>query len=147
MRDRLAAMDWAAQSDLVQQQTSDQQLRPARNSGGNGSSHDARHGRDETLAVLLPIIILLSSLLFLLVVSLIGLIFARRRRGGLIRLSDRNGSPTDMADEQELSQGAGGVDGLESRWLDTVSEPTKLGYIRAKGQSVLRKTLSFLTLH
>lgn len=97
--------------------------------------HQPHRGKDETLAVLLPIIILLASLLFLLILSLIVLVCARRRRGGLIRLTDRGAhGPADLADDEELEQGPGGIEGLESRWLDTVSEPVKLGYIRAKGQ-------------
>lgn len=100
-----------------------------------GTTDSGRQGKDETLAVLLPIIILLASLLFLLLLSLVILICARKRRGGLIRLSDHTSGPTDLADDEELEQGSGGLEGLESRWLDEVSESTKLGYIRAKGGS------------
>jgi hypothetical protein len=91
---------------------------------------------NEALAILLPLLILLSSLLFLLLLFLLFLIIARRRRG--IALPDDEG-PLDLGREEEL-EGEGGLEGVEQRWMDSVDEATRTGYIRAKSR------LSFMRL-
>ncbi|KAG6878384.1 hypothetical protein C0993_007566 [Termitomyces sp. T159_Od127] len=83
----------------------------------------------DALLVLLPLLIVLSTFLFLLLVFLICVLLIRRRRG--ISLNDRDG-PVDMSRE-ELIEGDGGFEGVESRWLEGVSEPTRREYNRAKG--------------
>src|SRR5262245_5982183 len=81
------------------------------------------------LFVLLPLLIVLSSFLVLLILFLICVLLIRRRRG--IALRDNDG-PIDMSRE-ELIEGEGGFDGVESRWLEGVDEPTRREYLRAKG--------------
>ncbi|KAF9512762.1 hypothetical protein BS47DRAFT_1345000 [Hydnum rufescens UP504] len=78
--------------------------------------------------VLLPILIVLSTLLFLLVLFIICALILRKRRG--ILLSDRDG-PVDLSRE-DLMEGAGGFAGVESRWLESVTEDTRRSYQQAK---------------
>ncbi|KAH7104610.1 SPRY-domain-containing protein [Auriculariales sp. MPI-PUGE-AT-0066] len=82
----------------------------------------------DALRVLLPVLIVLSTLLFVLLVFLVCLLFLRKRRG--IALRDNDG-PIDMSRE-ELIDGEGGFDGVESRWLESVSEEVRRAYKRAK---------------
>lgn len=86
------------------------------------------HSPSDALLVLLPLLIVLSTFLFLLLTFLICAIVVRRRRG--ITLNDNDG-PVDMSRE-ELIQGEGGFDGVEARWLESVSEPVRRAYARAK---------------
>lgn len=83
----------------------------------------------DALLVLLPLLIVLSTFLFLLLTFLICAIVVRRRRG--IALSDNDG-PVDMSRE-ELIQADGAFDGVEARWLETVTESVRRAYARAKG--------------
>ncbi|KAJ8496106.1 hypothetical protein ONZ45_g12582 [Pleurotus djamor] len=82
----------------------------------------------DALLVLLPLLIVLSTFLFLLLLFLVCMVFLRRRRGIMLREHD---GPVDMSRE-ELVEGEGGFDGVESRWLETVSEPASREYRRAK---------------
>ena len=84
----------------------------------------------DALLVLLPLVIVLSSLLFLHLLFLICVLFLRRRRG--ISLGDNDG-PIDMSRE-ELIDGEGGFEGVEERWLESVSEDIQRAYRRAKGK-------------
>lgn len=88
----------------------------------------------DALFVLLPLLIVLSTFLFLLLLFLLCVVLLRRRRG--ISLREHDG-PVDMSRE-DLIQGEGGFDGVESRWLESVSEPSRRGYLRAKGASLLQ---------
>ncbi|VDB99687.1 unnamed protein product [Peniophora sp. CBMAI 1063] len=92
-----------------------------------GQDPPKQDGRD-ALLVLLPLLIVLSTFLFLLLLFLISLVILRRRRG--IALGDHNG-PVDMSRE-DLVQGEGGFEGVESRWLESVSENERRNYLRAK---------------
>ena len=83
----------------------------------------------DALLVLLPLLIVLSTFLFLLLLFLLCVILLRRRRG--IALRDTDG-PVDMSRE-DLIEGEGGFDGVESRWLESVSDVTRRSYLRAKG--------------
>jgi hypothetical protein len=98
--------------------------------------------QDSALALLLPLLVLLSSLLFLLLLFLIFLIVLRRRRSHhhpsstrrhLLRLGDNDG-PLDLSipEEPEIE---GGIEGLERRWLESCSQATRNGYLRAKSMS------------
>jgi hypothetical protein len=82
----------------------------------------------DALYILFPLLIVLSTFLFLLLLFLICVIILRRRRG--IRLRDHDG-PIDMSRE-DLVEGEGGFETLESRWLEGVSEVEQRMYQRAK---------------
>ncbi|OSD03491.1 SPRY-domain-containing protein [Trametes coccinea BRFM310] len=73
-------------------------------------------------------LIVLSTFLFLLLLFLVSVILLRRRRG--IMLRDNEG-PIDMSRE-DLIEGEGGFEGVESRWLETVPESERRTYLRAK---------------
>ncbi|KAG2154905.1 SPRY-domain-containing protein [Suillus clintonianus] len=82
----------------------------------------------DALLFILPLLIVLSTFLFILLLFLVCVIFVRRRRGIVLRDSD---GPTDMSRE-ELIDGEGGFEGVESRWLESVSEGVRRSYLRAK---------------
>ncbi|KAJ7225460.1 concanavalin A-like lectin/glucanase domain-containing protein [Mycena pura] len=82
----------------------------------------------DALFVLLPLLIILSTLLFILFLVLVCALLLRRRRGIMLRDSD---GPVDMSRE-ELIEGEGGFEGLESRWLESVSENVRQAYLRAR---------------
>ena len=88
-----------------------------------------REPTNDALLVLLPLLIVLSTFLFLLLLFLICVLLLRRRRG--IALRDADG-PIDMS-RSDLVQGEGGFDGVESRWLESVTESARRMYLRAKG--------------
>lgn len=90
------------------------------------------HGKDggKTLYILLPVFVILSTLLVLLIVFLIGIIYSKRRRG--IRLVE-DGGPLDLSRNDGVI-GEGGIEGVESRWLEQVSEDVRQGYQRGKGE-------------
>jgi hypothetical protein len=83
----------------------------------------------DALLILLPILIVLSTFLFLLLSFLICALIIRRRRGIILRDND---GPVDLSRE-DLIEGDGGFEGVESRWLDGVSENARRAYLRAKG--------------
>ncbi|GJJ13808.1 hypothetical protein Clacol_008065 [Clathrus columnatus] len=85
-------------------------------------------GGQDALLVLLPLLIVLSTFLFLLLIFLICILLLRRRRGILLRDND---GPVDLGRE-ELIDGDGGFEGIESRWLENVDEETRRSYLRAK---------------
>ncbi|KAJ7631024.1 concanavalin A-like lectin/glucanase domain-containing protein [Roridomyces roridus] len=80
------------------------------------------------LFVLLPLLIVLSTLLFILFLVLVCAIILRRRRGIMLRDSD---GPVDMSRE-EIIESDGAFEGLETRWLESVSEPVRQAYLRAR---------------
>lgn len=83
----------------------------------------------DALRVVLPLLVIMSTLLFLCLVFLICVLVLRKRRS--IALRDNDG-PTDMSRE-EIAEGEGGFDGVESRWLESISEEVQRNYRRAKG--------------
>ncbi|KAI0274653.1 concanavalin A-like lectin/glucanase domain-containing protein [Gloeopeniophorella convolvens] len=87
-----------------------------------------REPTNDALLVLLPLLIVLSTFLFLLLLFLVCVILLRKRRG--IALRDTDG-PVDMSRE-DLVQGEGGFDGVESRWLESVNDNTRRMYLKAK---------------
>ena len=87
----------------------------------------------DALLFLLPLLIVLSTFLFLILLFLVCVILLRRRRG--IRLRDGDG-PIDLSRE-DLIEGEGGLEGVESRWLESVSDSERRAYLRAKGTPVV----------
>ncbi|KAI0318966.1 concanavalin A-like lectin/glucanase domain-containing protein [Amylostereum chailletii] len=90
--------------------------------------HARRESNRDALLILLPLLIVLSTFLFLLLLFLLCVILLRRRRGISLRDSD---GPVDMTRE-DFVRGEGGFEGVESRWLESVSEPARRSYLRAK---------------
>ncbi|KIJ68383.1 hypothetical protein HYDPIDRAFT_185463 [Hydnomerulius pinastri MD-312] len=82
----------------------------------------------DALLFILPLLIVLSTFLFILLLFLVCIIFIRRRRGIILRDSD---GPTDMSREEYI-EGDGGFEGVESRWLESVVEPVRRSYLRAR---------------
>ncbi|KAI0704864.1 concanavalin A-like lectin/glucanase domain-containing protein [Cytidiella melzeri] len=115
--DVLAAGARALQ-DVLDARLADRAPHPQR---AAGPSRDA-------LYILFPLLIVLSTFLFLLLLFLICVILIRRRRG--IMLRDHDG-PIDMSRE-DLVEGEGGFEAVESRWLESVSEVERRMYQRAK---------------
>ena len=87
-------------------------------------------GSRDAFYIILPMLIVLSTFLFLLLLFLVCVILLRRRRGIMLRDND---GPIDMSRE-DLIEGEGGFEGVESRWLETVSEQERRAYMRAKGK-------------
>jgi hypothetical protein len=85
--------------------------------------------QSDALLILLPLLIVLSTFLFFLLSFLICALIIRRRRGIILRDND---GPVDLSRE-DLIEGDGGFEGVESRWLDSVSENVRRAYLRAKG--------------
>lgn len=86
-------------------------------------------GSRDAFYILLPMLIILSTFLFLLLLFLVCVILLRRRRGIMLRDND---GPVDMSRE-DLIEGEGGFEGVESRWLESVNEHARRAYLRAKG--------------
>ena len=105
----------------------------------NGESR-LREPANDALLVLLPLLIVLSTFLFLLLLFLICILLLRRRRG--ITLRDNDG-PIDMT-RDDLVQGEGGFDGVESRWLESVNDSLRRLYLRAKGSFTSFPALTFI---
>ncbi|KAF7306976.1 SPRY-domain-containing protein [Mycena indigotica] len=82
----------------------------------------------DALLILLPLLIVLSTLLFILFLVLVCALLLRRRRG--IMLRDMDG-PVDLSRE-DFADGEGGFEGIESRWLESVSESVRRAYLRAR---------------
>lgn len=98
------------------------------------SVHDERPQQPssrDAFYILLPMLIVLSTFLFLLLLFLVCVILLRKRRGIMLRDTD---GPVDMSRE-DLIEGEGGFEGVESRWLETVSESERRAYQRSKGTS------------
>ncbi|KAG8904694.1 Rsp5p-dependent ubiquitination, sorting of cargo proteins at the multivesicular body [Tulasnella sp. 403] len=84
--------------------------------------------RNEALAILLPLLIVLSTLLFLLLLFLVCILLLRRRRAIVLR---DNEGPVDLSRE-DVVEGDGGFDTIESRWLESVNEQERASYRRAQ---------------
>jgi hypothetical protein len=115
----------------------DHSLGSLQTSKDNLIQHNSQHNSQlnnqpapDALLFILPLLIVLSTFLFILLIFLVCVIFVRRRRGIVLRDSD---GPTDMSRE-ELIDGEGGLEGVESRWLESVSENVRRSYLRAKGR-------------
>ena len=95
----------------------------------SAASYEPPDPQSDALLVLLPLLIILSTFFFLLLSFLICALIIRRRRGIILRDND---GPVDLSRE-DLIEGDGGFEALESRWLDDVSENVRRAYLRAKG--------------
>ncbi|KAI0735225.1 concanavalin A-like lectin/glucanase domain-containing protein [Earliella scabrosa] len=73
-------------------------------------------------------LIVLTTFLFLLLLFLICVILLRRRRGIMLRDND---GPIDMSRE-DLIEGEGGFEGVESRWMESASDNERRAYLRSK---------------
>ncbi|KAH6917330.1 endosome protein [Coprinopsis sp. MPI-PUGE-AT-0042] len=89
---------------------------------------DPQPRQPDALLVLLPLLIVLSTFLFLLLTFLICVLLVRRRRGIMLRDND---GPVDLSRE-ELIEGEGGFEGVESRWLEGVAENVRRDYLQAR---------------
>ncbi|KAJ7597095.1 concanavalin A-like lectin/glucanase domain-containing protein [Mycena floridula] len=96
--------------------------------GDNLSRPSENDPGPEAWMVLLPMLVVLSTFLFLLLLFLVCVLLVRRRRGISLRDSD---GPVDMSRE-EMIEGEGGFEGVESRWLETEPDITRRAYLRAK---------------
>ena len=85
---------------------------------------------------ILPLLIVLSTFFFLLLLFLVCVIILRRRRGIMLRDND---GPVDMSRE-DLVEGEGGFEGVESRWLESANENERRMYLRAKRMVLLPLT-------
>ena len=86
--------------------------------------------RADPLLVLLPLLIVLSTLLLVLLTFLVSIFIVRRNRHIVLRDTD---GPIDLSRE-DLIQGDGGFEGIESRWLESVSQVEQDTYRRAQGE-------------
>lgn len=98
-----------------------------------------RRSRD-AFYILLPLIVVMSTFLLLMTIFLICVLAVRRRRGISLRDSD---GPVDLSRE-DLIQGEGGFDGVESRWLELATEAERREYLRAKGEQLVLAQLDCL---
>lgn len=94
--------------------------------------HESPSPSDDALMILLPLLIVFSTLLFFLLIFLVCMLLLRRRRGILLRDND---GPIDLSRE-DLIEGEGGFEGVESRWLENASEEDSYSYRRAKGTQI-----------
>ncbi|KIY72815.1 SPRY-domain-containing protein [Cylindrobasidium torrendii FP15055 ss-10] len=85
-------------------------------------------GEGSPIIVLLPLVIVLSTFLLLLLLFLLCIILLRRRRAIILRDAD---GPIDIGRE-DFIDGDGGFEGVESRWLDSVSSTERREYLRSK---------------
>jgi len=88
-----------------------------------------RKPANNALLVLLLLLIVLSTLPFLLLLLLICILLLRRHCRIVLRDND---GPMDMS-RDDIVQGEGGFDGVESRWLGNVNDSTRRLYLGAKG--------------
>lgn len=118
------AISYSTFKDIISTFSNETVDTPVEIPNGRGSTPS-----NDALLVLLPLLIVLSTFLFLLLFFLVCVILIRRRRGIILRDSD---GPVDMSRE-ELIEGEGGLEGVESRWLENINEFARRSYARAKG--------------
>jgi hypothetical protein len=113
-------------------------------------THGRQHGLTQPPAqqrdaffYILPLLIVLSTFFFLLLLFLICVIILRKRRGIMLRDND---GPIDMSRE-DLVEGEGGFEGVESRWLESVNENERRMYLRAKRKSSFRQFKDETDIH
>lgn len=92
------------------------------------SENDNGGGVSTLLLVFIPVLVVVLTVLVGMVVFLIVVLYVRRKRG--IRLLE-DGGPLDLSKGDGVV-GEGGVEGVESRWLETVDPEVREAYNRAK---------------
>lgn len=92
------------------------------------SDNDNGGGVSALLLVFIPVLVVVLAVLVGMVVFLIAVLYMRRKRG--IRLLE-DGGPLDLSKGDGVI-GEGGVEGVESRWLETVDSEVREAYNRAK---------------
>jgi hypothetical protein len=90
---------------------------------------DGRQGVSTLLLVFLPILVVVLTVLIGLICFLVAVLLMKRRKG--VHLTE-DGGPLDLSKGDGVI-GEGGVEGVESRWLETVEPDVKEAYRRAKG--------------
>ncbi|CDO75265.1 hypothetical protein BN946_scf184967.g18 [Trametes cinnabarina] len=130
-----ASPDWLSASDAlsagvnaIQANIPDVQLAAQTHTHHDDRPQQPNNGSRDAFYILLPMLIVLSTFLFLLLLFLVSVILLRRRRG--IMLHDNEG-PIDMSRE-DLIEGEGGFEGVESRWLESVNDSERRSYLRSK---------------
>ncbi|KAK6903609.1 hypothetical protein I203_107114 [Kwoniella mangroviensis CBS 8507] len=99
---------------------------PATPNTGNSDNGDS--GYSTILLIFIPVMVVVLTVLLGLVVFLVAVLYMRRRKG--IRLTE-DGGPLDLSKSDGVI-GEGGVEGVESRWLETLDPDVKEAYKRAK---------------
>ncbi|ORY21295.1 hypothetical protein BCR39DRAFT_553959 [Naematelia encephala] len=94
---------------------------PSEREGGEGEM-------STMLLVFIPLLVIVLTVLLGLVCFLVAVLFMRKRKG--IRLTE-DGGPLDLSKSDGVI-GEGGVEGVESRWLETVDPDVREAYKRAK---------------
>lgn len=97
-------------------------------------------GPSTVIIVFIPILVVILTVLLGVLIFLIALLCMRRQKG--IRLTE-DGGPLDLSRGDGV-MGEGGVEGVESRWLETTDSDVRDAYKRAKGG--FYQTPSVLTL-
>nr|XP_019008380.1 endosome protein [Kwoniella pini CBS 10737]OCF47161.1 endosome protein [Kwoniella pini CBS 10737] len=94
----------------------------------NPSQGDGDSGYSTILLIFIPVMVVVLTVLLGLVVFLVAVLYMRRRKG--IRLTE-DGGPLDLSKSDGVI-GEGGVEGVESRWIETLDADVKEAYKRAK---------------
>ncbi|WVQ98170.1 hypothetical protein IAU59_005292 [Kwoniella sp. CBS 9459] len=85
-------------------------------------------GYSTLLMIFIPVMVVVLTVLLGLVVFLVAVLYMRRRKG--IRLME-DGGPLDLSKGDGVI-GEGGVEGVETRWLETLDPDVKEAYKKAK---------------
>nr|XP_019047055.1 endosome protein [Kwoniella bestiolae CBS 10118]OCF25985.1 endosome protein [Kwoniella bestiolae CBS 10118] len=112
----------------TQQQDPWQGRMPTPPSTPNGTGDNGDSGYSTILLIFIPVMVVVLTVLLGLVVFLVAVLYMRRRKG--IRLTE-DGGPLDLSKSDGVI-GEGGVEGVESRWLETLDPDVKEAYKRAK---------------
>jgi hypothetical protein len=89
---------------------------------------DGDDGPSAVLLIFIPILVVILTVLLGVLIFLIAVLVMRRQRG--IRLTE-DGGPLDLSRGDGVI-GEGGVEGVESRWLETVDPDVREAYLRTK---------------
>lgn len=87
-------------------------------------------GPSTVLIVFIPILVVILTVLLGVLIFLIAVLIMRRQKG--IRLTE-DGGPLDLSRGDGVI-GEGGVEGVESRWLETADPDVREAYRRTKGE-------------
>ncbi|WWC86808.1 uncharacterized protein L201_001687 [Kwoniella dendrophila CBS 6074] len=98
---------------------------PNPNDGHTGNNDS---GYSTILLIFIPVMVVVLTVLLGLVVFLVAVLYMRRRKS--IRLTE-DGGPLDLSKSDGVI-GEGGLEGVESRWMETLDPDVKEAYKRAK---------------